>query len=104
MGHAHRGLEQQQALFGLLQIDTRSYWGLGLDLENLISSPVDDPVMVVLGKQSVVGELEPALALDTTVTFGVVALPSGENARNVAGEAEWAAFFGAEDPSRRPRL
>ena len=73
MGHQGGGLQQQQAFFGLFQVDSRIYGSLRLCAEHLITAALHDPVIIFVRNQSVVREFESTPSLDASMAVAVIA-------------------------------
>src|SRR2546425_12548453 len=88
MRDGHGRLLQNQALLGVLEIDARILDAGGLLSQDLEHTAFHDPLVVVLGMDSVGGQLESSLTFDSAMTPGWVAAAAGEDTDDIAREAE----------------
>ncbi len=97
-----RGLLQQQALFGLLQVDARGLGLVGFRRHHLIGAALHNPVIIVFGKEGIDGQLEAALTFDTSVTIAAVAALLGEDPADIPGETKGSVLLDPLDPHPDP--
>ena len=88
VGHRKRGLQQQQRLFRILQIDSGLLLPGRLGRHYLVDPPFGDPAVILPGKQRVHRQLQASLSLDAPVALAVVASGLGEDGSDVPGKAE----------------
>ena len=88
MRQKERGLAQQQAVFGLAQVDARRLRTRGFQAHDLVGAALDDPAVVFLRIQGVERELESPSSLDTRMATAVVASPLGQDAADIVLKTE----------------
>ena len=100
MRDRHGGLQQQQALFRVRQIDARDALALYFGGEHLVAAALGDPFVVVSRVERVGGEFESALSFDAAVACRAVAAALGEDAGDLAAKADRADSRGVFDRHR----
>ena len=95
VGNTHDWLQQEQAIFGLLQIDARVFRSLRFGTEDLVRSPFDDPLVIFSRVQRIGGQLESTFALHAAMAIVSVTATLRQNRSNVTSKAEWSFLGGS---------